>query len=193
VPTTLPLLILPIVGKLPFPSGPYRLSILFSRAGVPSQCLGAPILSIFVVCDVMTGIGVLGLKRDWRWIRHVKRTDCAQLPARLLHSSRRAHFSLLSTTTACFSPPFTNTQPRNKSKVLAPTRQLKMSDQNGSTTFHKENVDPTNAPSADKGKGKATEPATHDVSMDEEDSSSEDEVDEVSRTPSINNSTCNAH
>jgi len=31
---------------------------------------------------------------------------------------------------------------------------------------------------ADKGKGKASEPATHDVSMGEEDSSSEDEVDE---------------
>ena len=31
----------------------------------------------------------------------------------------------------------------------------------------------------DKGKGKASEPSSHDVSMGEEDSSSEDEVDEV--------------
>ena len=45
------------------------------------------------------------------------------------------------------------------------------------TTTLKENVDPT---SDFKGKGKATaEPETKDVSMDTEDSSSEDEVDEV--------------
>lgn len=32
---------------------------------------------------------------------------------------------------------------------------------------------------SDKGKGKSTEPAAHDVSMETEDSSSEDELDEV--------------
>lgn len=56
--------------------------------------------------------------------------------------------------------------------------QFKMSDKNGSTL--KENVDPTEVPSDSKGKGKAAaEPETHDVSMEGEDSSSEEELDEV--------------
>lgn len=52
-----------------------------------------------------------------------------------------------------------------------------MSAQNGSA----EPAKVSDAPTFDKGKGKATaEPTTHDVSMgEEEDSSSEEEVDEV--------------
>jgi len=54
-----------------------------------------------------------------------------------------------------------------------------MSDQNGSTAFRKENVDPSGTSTVDKGKGKAAEPASHEMSLDEDDSSSDDEVDET--------------
>jgi hypothetical protein len=63
-----------------------------------------------------------------------------------------------------------------------------MSDNTASMT--KENVDPT---SDLKGKGKAAavaEPETKDVSMDTEDDSSEDEVDEVCLDRSISISHC---
>jgi hypothetical protein len=57
-----------------------------------------------------------------------------------------------------------------------------MADQNGL----KESVDQVQAPVESKGKGKAVaEPETHDVSMDGEDSSSEEELDEVSYTISM--------
>lgn len=57
-----------------------------------------------------------------------------------------------------------------------------MADQNGSANL-KESVDQVQASVESKGKGKATaEPETHDVSMDGEDSSSEEELDEVSHT-----------
>ena len=53
-----------------------------------------------------------------------------------------------------------------------------MAEQNGTTTLKDNN---TAAPSDAKGKGKAAaDPATHDVSMDGDDSSSEEEVDDVS-------------
>lgn len=55
-----------------------------------------------------------------------------------------------------------------------------MSDQNGSATLPHESVDSGTVPSVDKGKGKATEAVAHDVSMDEDDSSSEEEAPEVS-------------
>lgn len=51
-----------------------------------------------------------------------------------------------------------------------------MSDQTGSTTNAQK--DAANNSSADKGKGKATEATNQDISMDE-DSSSEEEADEV--------------
>lgn len=56
-----------------------------------------------------------------------------------------------------------------------------MADQNGTTTINDPAVE---VPSDTKGKGKATatEVESHDVSMDGEDSSSEEELDEVSRT-----------
>lgn len=50
-----------------------------------------------------------------------------------------------------------------------------MSDQNGSAALQQDNV-----PSTDKGKGKATESAAQDISMDEDESSSEEEIEEVS-------------
>jgi len=55
-----------------------------------------------------------------------------------------------------------------------------MSEMNGVT--QKENVHPDGSATADKGKGKgaATEPTTQDASMDEENSSDEEEVDPVS-------------
>ena len=58
-----------------------------------------------------------------------------------------------------------------------------MSAQNGSADPTKQDsVNTSEAPTFDKGKGKATaDPMSHDMSMgEEEDSSSEDEVDEVS-------------
>jgi hypothetical protein len=57
-----------------------------------------------------------------------------------------------------------------------------MSAPNGSTNpLRHENVNPSDAPTFDKGKGKATaEQTPQDMSMgEEEDSSSEDEIDEV--------------
>lgn len=58
-----------------------------------------------------------------------------------------------------------------------------MSAQNGSADSTKrESVNASETPTFDKGKGKATaDPMSHDMSMgEEEDSSSEDEVDEAS-------------
>jgi hypothetical protein len=56
---------------------------------------------------------------------------------------------------------------------------FKMAEQNGSVTL-KESVDPTQAPVESKGKGKAAaEPETRDVNMEGDDSSSEEELDEV--------------
>ena len=49
-----------------------------------------------------------------------------------------------------------------------------MADQSGSAALQN---------TESKGKGKATEPETQDVSMDVEDSSSEEEIDEVSMNP----------
>ena len=54
-----------------------------------------------------------------------------------------------------------------------------MADQNG-TTMLKENVAPASSESKGKGKAAAAEPETHDVSMEGDDSSSEEEVDDVS-------------
>jgi hypothetical protein len=55
-----------------------------------------------------------------------------------------------------------------------------MADQNGSAI--KENVTATNTAIEGKGKGKAAaEPQTHDEGMDIDESSSEEEVDEVSQ------------
>jgi len=52
-----------------------------------------------------------------------------------------------------------------------------MADQNGSATVQG-NVGASNPTSDAKGKGKAVEPETHDVSMEGDDSSSEEEVDD---------------
>lgn len=51
-----------------------------------------------------------------------------------------------------------------------------MADQNGTAA---QSINTTQAPVDSKGKGKATEPEAHDVSMDADDSSSEEEIDEV--------------
>jgi hypothetical protein len=57
-----------------------------------------------------------------------------------------------------------------------------MADQNGSATL-KENITPSGTISEGKGKGKAAvEPQAQDTSMDVDDSSSEEEVDEVIRS-----------
>jgi hypothetical protein len=57
-----------------------------------------------------------------------------------------------------------------------------MSAQNGSAAPTQQGHSNPDAPAFDKGKGKATaEPATQDMSMgEEEDSSSEEEIDDVS-------------
>lgn len=60
-----------------------------------------------------------------------------------------------------------------------------MSAQNGSAAPAQQGHSNLDAPAFDKGKGKATaEPTTQDTSMgEEEDSSSEDEIDEVRSCP----------
>jgi hypothetical protein len=60
---------------------------------------------------------------------------------------------------------------QNSTTVLR--HQTKMADSNGSASMQE------NIASDSKGKGKATEPETHDVSMEVDDSSSEEEIDEV--------------
>jgi hypothetical protein len=61
------------------------------------------------------------------------------------------------------------------------SKSTKMTDQNGSATL-KENVPQSSTISEGKGKGKAAvEPQTQDA-MDVDDSSSEEEIDEVSRS-----------
>jgi hypothetical protein len=78
------------------------------------------------------------------------------------------------------SEPSRSSIPLSKTNPQFPNLQgqFKMSDKNGSTL--KENVDPAHVPSDFKGKGKAAaDPETHDVSMEGEDSSSEEELDEV--------------
>ena len=56
-----------------------------------------------------------------------------------------------------------------------------MADQNGSAAIT-QNVDSAQTVSDSKGKGKAAAVETHDVSMEGDDSSSEEELDEVCRT-----------
>jgi len=56
-----------------------------------------------------------------------------------------------------------------------------MADQNGSAAVTR-NVDSAQTVSDSKGKGKAAAVENHDVSMEGDDSSSEEELDEVCRT-----------
>ena len=51
-----------------------------------------------------------------------------------------------------------------------------MSEQNGTTTGAQENVNPAEAPAGIKGKGKAIDPTSHDMSLDEDEDSSDEET-----------------
>ena len=51
-----------------------------------------------------------------------------------------------------------------------------MSDQNGVTMSGTENVNPSETVTAPKGKGKAVDPSPHEVSMGEDDESSDEET-----------------
>ncbi|KAI9813984.1 MAG: Histone H2A.Z-specific chaperone [Pycnora praestabilis] len=51
-----------------------------------------------------------------------------------------------------------------------------MSNQNGMTTMGNDDVNPVDAPAANKGKGKAVDSSSHEMSVDEEEDSSDEET-----------------